>query len=109
MARYKGLNVGDEVLEAIEERAEIHEFPGGCFVVVGNEVDCFVVPEMRGKWASRSLLRKVVGGVVKKHGKAIARIHRDNGASLELALRLGFECVGINDAVYTLECRTWKL
>jgi hypothetical protein len=107
--QYKGIECTDRAREEIERRCVVRDFEGGAFVVLGNEIDCYVTPQMRGRWASRSLLREVIGGVIEEYGNAVCRIHRTNRESLTLARRLGFKEISMDGDVLKLELRTWKL
>lgn len=108
MKTYKGIDATPAMKRAVEAHCEIHSFPGGCFVLRSNELDCFVVKERRGKWMTRGLLDRVIGGAWRRYGFVKCRVHQANKASLRTALRLGFEVVR-EGPVIELELRTWKL
>lgn len=105
---YKGIEVTAAMKRAVEAHCEIHVFPGGCFVLRGNELDCFVVKERRGKWMTRGLLDRVIGGAFRRFGTVTCRIHKNNLPSITTAQRLGFEVVREGEIV-EMELRKWKL
>lgn len=109
MKQYKGLTLEDQHKEWIATHCDVHEFPGGAFIVKDDEIDCFVIPEKHGRWATRGLLTRVVGGVINRHGRAVCRVDRRNVKSLSFAKRLGFREVSTSGDVVKLEIQKWKL
>jgi GNAT superfamily N-acetyltransferase len=109
MRRYKGVELSEAHRQAVESTCRLVEFDGGAFVIKGCEVDLFVTSDRRKRWATRRLLNDVVGGLVKEHGKAVCRVHKDNADSLDFAKRLGFAEVGRQNDVIELEVSQWKL
>ena len=107
MQRYKGIAVTAADKQAAEDKLEIIPFDGGCFLMAGNELDCFVRPDKRGRWMKRGLLNRVFGDGIKKHGSLVCRIHKDNARSLSTAKRLGFEVVEQGE-IMKLEMKSWK-
>jgi hypothetical protein len=106
--RYKGITATAEHRRVIESLCSIEPFNGGAFVIRGNEIDLFVTPQRRGRWATRGLLDRVIGGVIRSHGSAICAIHKDNAASISLARRLGFTEFAQEGDVYKLRAKIWK-
>lgn len=107
MHKFKGIEATPEHRKAIERLCRIEEFDGGAFVIRANEIDLFVVPDKRGRWATRGLLDRVVGGVIREYGSAQCAINENNGPSLRLAKRLGFQEVGREGSNIRLELKTW--
>jgi GNAT superfamily N-acetyltransferase len=107
MRQYKGVEPTQEHRAAVESRCRLVEFDGGAFVIHGNEIDLFVVSDRRRRWATRGLLDRVVGGVIREHGKAVCRIHEDNAVSLRFARRLGFTEAARDGKWIQLESKKW--
>lgn len=93
----------------IEQGSEVYNFDGGCFLVLKNEIDCYVIPEKKGKWATKGLLRKVVGGTIEKHGSARVKCHKSNTESWNFAKRLGFKVIDRIGDFVVLECKSWEV
>lgn len=64
--------------------------PVGMLMVRGNELHVAVLPEMRGKWLSRRLIREVISPILQKHGEAKTSVTPDNGVGRDFIKRLGF-------------------
>jgi GNAT superfamily N-acetyltransferase len=66
------------------------ERPVGMLMVKGNELHVAVIPEVRGKWLSRRLIREVIAPIIRKHGEAKTSVTPDNGVGRDFIKRLGF-------------------
>lgn len=108
MRRFKGWELNDSHRQLVEAQCEVIPFDGGAFVIRGCEVDLFVTPEKRGRWATRSLLDRVFGGLIRTHGKATCSVHPDNGVCLRFVRRLGFVEVSRTEQSVRLEMTQWK-
>lgn len=62
----------------------------GMLMVRGAELHVAVIPEVRGKWLSRRLIREVIGPLLHKHGEARTSVTTDNGIGRDFIKRLGF-------------------
>ena len=93
MKTYRGIVCNAMHKKAIEDNAEIHEFDGGAWASVGNEIDLFVLPERRGKWKVKGEISQYLREMHKKYPVLIARINERNTRSLRLARFFGFKDV----------------
>jgi len=107
--KYYGIRPDEKARSILESTCEIYPFNGGCFIVSGNEIDCFVVPEKHGQWATKGLLRRVVGGLVERFGKARTKAHKDNQKSICFAQRLGFKPVEEQNGFVSMELKSWAV
>lgn len=62
----------------------------GMLMTRGPELHVAVIPEVRGKWLSRRLIREVFSPILNKYGQAIAAVMPENEAGKEFTSRLGF-------------------
>lgn len=62
----------------------------GMLMTKGNELHVAVLPEVRGKWLSRRLIREVIGPLLDKHGFAKTSVMPDNYIGKDFVSRLGF-------------------
>ena len=74
------------------------EKPVGMLMVKGPELHVAVLPEVRGKWLSRRLIREVFSPLLKKYGEAKTKVMPDNSNGSDFVRRLGF----LGDDVLTL-------
>lgn len=63
----------------------------GMLMTRGNELHVAVLPEVRGKWLSRRLIREVIGPLVRKHGEAKTSVVPGNSNGADFVSRLGFK------------------
>lgn len=101
----RGIVAPLEVREWAENNLDITLFDGGAFLAHGNEFDLFVIPEKRGKWRIRSVLKDFFDAMLAKHEKIVIKIYADNAPSLRLALGFGFKEVGYENGMIRLEKR----
>ncbi len=67
----------------------------------GDEIHVGVIPEGRRRWLTRSLVRKTLGHVMNRYGRATTKVMRDNAAGHQFVTRLGFrKCAEDADLVY---------
>lgn len=99
----KGIKASDEMREIVEQHTEIELFDGGAFVAYGNEFDLFVVPEKRGRWRIRSIVKDYLDRMGQRHGTIVVKIEDDNAPSLRLAKHFGFQEVSRQGKVVRLE------
>lgn len=64
--------------------------PVGMLMTRGNELHVAVIPEVRGKWLSRRLIREVLSPLIEKSGEAVTSVMPDNEAGRDFVSRLGF-------------------
>jgi GNAT superfamily N-acetyltransferase len=64
--------------------------PVGMLMTRGAELHVAVLPEVRGKWLSRRLIRDVIGPIIRRHGEAKTSVMPDNGIGKDFVRRLGF-------------------
>ncbi len=62
----------------------------GMLMVKDGELHVAIVPEARGKWLSRRLIREVIGPLVKEYGAAKTKVMPDNRAGSDFVRRIGF-------------------
>lgn len=62
----------------------------GMLMVKDNELHVAVLPEVRGRWLSRTLIRNVIGPLIKRYGKAKTKVVHENDRGQEFCQRLGF-------------------
>ena len=101
----RGIVAPPEMREWAENNLDITLFDGGAFLAHENEFDLFVVPEKRGKWRIRSVLKDFFNTMLKKHEKIVVKIYADNTPSLRLALGFGFKEIGLENGMIRLEKR----
>jgi len=112
MLRYKGIALTDDIREDVDHALNTLRrvpFDSGEWFIDGNEVDVFVAPEKRGKWATMRRLGAVLCPILEQYGVVVARVHEDNAVCLRLAKGIGFEEVERDGQVVRLEMRKWKL
>lgn len=63
----------------------------GMLMTKGPELHVAVLPEVRGKWLSRRLIREVIGPLIERHGEARTDVADGNEIGREFVARLGFE------------------
>jgi hypothetical protein len=80
----------DEFLKAVESW-EVHPVSGGAVLINGEEIHACVLPESFGRWLTRGVLRKTLGSVLERHGRAITRVAVGNEAGERFVMRLGFQ------------------
>src|SRR5690349_693825 len=66
------------------------EFVVGMLMKKGPELHVAVIPQVRGRWLSRRLIREVFTPILSEYGEAVAAILPDNEAGREFTTRLGF-------------------
>lgn len=103
MRKVKHQEVPDTFRDLLEKHTEIEVFDGGVFIAVGNEFDLFVLPEKRGKWRIRSVIKDYLDRMAQKHGRIVVRINEHNSPSLKLAHHFGFSKVSRENGVIRLE------
>lgn len=64
--------------------------PVGMLMVKGSELHVAVLPEVRGKWLSKRLIRDVLKPIIVQHGEATTKVMPDNVVGHEFIGRLGF-------------------
>lgn len=64
--------------------------PVGMLMTRGAELHVAVLPEVRGKWLSRRLIRDVIRPIIREHGEAKTSVMPDNGVGKDFVRRLGF-------------------
>ena len=99
----RGVVATQELRDWAENNLDITLFDGGVFLAHENEFDLFVVPEKRGKWRIRSVLKDFFDAMLAKHEKIAVKIYADNAPSLRLALGFGFKEVGHENGMIRLE------
>ena len=62
----------------------------GMLMVRDNELHVAVLPEVRGRWLSRGLIREVIGPLVRQYGAARTKVAQDNDIGAEFCRRIGF-------------------
>jgi GNAT superfamily N-acetyltransferase len=102
-----GFDATQEAREWMEKNLDITPFDGGAFVASGNEFDLFVVPEKRGRWRIRSVLKNYLDKMSKLHDTMVVRIYEDNKPSLRLAKGFGFKEVSRKHGLIRLENSSW--
>lgn len=68
--------------------------PVGMLMVKGNELHVAVLPEVRGKWLSRRLIREVLSPLIRQHGEAVTTVVKENAVGNDFIKRLGFDDSG---------------
>ena len=63
----------------------------GMLMVKGSELHVAVLPEVRGKWLSRRLIREVISPIIRAHGEARTSVRPDNEIGKDFIKRLGFD------------------
>lgn len=107
LLKYKGYEAPDDLRDKLEKNTDIELFDGGAFVAVGNEFDLFVVPEKRGRWRIRSVLKNYLDKMGRTHGKIVVRINEHNMPSLRLARGFGFKEISRENGTIRLENESW--
>ena len=107
LLKYKGYEAPDDLRDKLEKNTDIELFDGGAFVAVGNEFDLFVVPEKRGRWRIRSVLKNYLDKMGRTHGKIVLRINEHNMPSLRLARGFGFKEISRENGTIRLENESW--
>lgn len=107
LLKYKGYEAPDDLRDKLEKNTDIELFDGGAFVAVGNEFDLFVVPEKRGRWRIRSVLKNYLDKMGRTHGKIVVRINEHNVPSLRLARGFGFKEISRENGTIRLENESW--
>jgi hypothetical protein len=107
LLKYKGYEAPDDLRDKLEKNTDIELFDGGVFVAVGNEFDLFVVPEKRGRWRIRSVLKNYLDKMGRTHGKIVVRINEHNMPSLRLARGFGFKEISRENGTIRLENESW--
>lgn len=107
LLKYKGYEAPDDLRDELEKNTDIELFDGGAFVAVGNEFDLFVVPEKRGRWRIRSVLKNYLDKMGRTHGKIVVRINEHNMPSLRLARGFGFKEISRENGTIRLENESW--
>jgi hypothetical protein len=107
LLKYKGYEAPDDLRDKLEKNTDIELFDGGAFVAVGNEFDLFVVPEKRGHWRIRSVLKNYLDKMGRTHGKIVVRINEHNMPSLRLARGFGFKEISRENGTIRLENESW--
>ena len=69
----------------------------GMLMTKGGELHVAVLPEVRGKWLSRRLIREVIGPLISKYGEAKTAVMADNERGRDFIRRLGFTKRGDTD------------
>lgn len=64
--------------------------PVGMLMVKGPELHVAVVPEVRGKWLSRRLIRDVLAPLLHAHKEIRTSVQPENGIGRDFVSRLGF-------------------
>lgn len=62
----------------------------GMLMTKDGELHVAVLPEVRGKWLSRRLIREVIGPLVKQYGEAKTKVMPDNDNGRDFVRRIGF-------------------
>lgn len=62
----------------------------GMLMLKDDELHVAVLPEVRGKWLSRRLIKEVLGPLVKQYGTAKTKVSVDNPIGQEFVKRIGF-------------------
>lgn len=107
LLKYKGYEAPDDLRDKLEKNTDIELFDGGAFVAVGNEFDLFVVPEKRGRWRIRTVLKNYLDKMGRTHGKIVVRINEQNTPSLRLARGFGFKEISRENGTIRLENESW--
>lgn len=66
----------------------------GMLMVKGSELHVAVIPEVRGKWLSRRLIREVLSPLIRSHGEAVTTVMPENEVGNDFIKRLGFDDSG---------------
>lgn len=75
----------------------------GMLMVKDGELHVAVLPEVRGKWLSRRLIREVIGPLVKQYGEAKTKVMPDNAKGKDFVRRIGFAASEKDDVLLLRE------
>ncbi len=64
------------------------ERPVGMLMVRGDELHVAVLPEVRGKWLSRRLIREAFAPILEKYGRARTKVAEGNAVGLDFVRRI---------------------
>jgi hypothetical protein len=78
----------EEFIKAVEDW-EVIPVRGGAVLIKDEQIHACINPEGFGRWLSRSVLRKTLGMVLEKHGRAVTSTATEEGA--RFVQRLGFQ------------------
>lgn len=73
------------------------EKPIGMLLERGAEVHVAIIPEYRGRWLSRRLIREVLGSVIARCGYVETSVMPNNRAGILFVEALGFEPWGVKN------------
>lgn len=62
----------------------------GMLMLKDGELHVAVLPEIRGRWLSRRLIREVLGPLVQQYGEAKTKVAADNETGKDFIRRIGF-------------------
>ena len=77
----------EEFIKAVEEW-EVIPVKGGAVLIKEEQIHACILPEAFGRWITKGLIRKTLGEVLRKHGRAITGT--DTKAGERFVERLGF-------------------
>ena len=78
--------------------------PVGMLMTRGAELHGAVLPEVRGKWLSRRLIREVFAPIIRQYGQAKTAVMQDNTVGLDFVrrIRAGFSDLSFDPATVAL-------
>jgi hypothetical protein len=85
------LGLSEEEFMSAVASWDVFPVTGGAVLINGEEIHACVLPESFGKWLTRRVLRKTLGAVLNKHGRAITRVVLGKEAGERFVARLGFQ------------------
>jgi GNAT superfamily N-acetyltransferase len=94
----------EEFLKAVESW-EVYPVKGGAVLIKDEEIHACVVPEYFGRWITKGLIKKTLGMVLEKHGRAVTRMSAGNKAGAKFVYRLGFQKKEEKEGIETWELR----
>ena len=77
----------EEFIKAVEDW-EVIPVTGGAVLIKDEQIHACILPEAFGKWITRGLIRRTLGEVLRKHGRAVTST--DTKAGERFVERLGF-------------------
>jgi GNAT superfamily N-acetyltransferase len=84
---------------------DLVEANGAVIMIRGNEAHVGALKEHRGKWLSRSVLKRVLGRIIEQHGSAITRVATEHEAGHIFVKRLGFKEIKKTDSSVIYEMK----
>lgn len=86
-----------------------NEILQGCIISLEAEVHACILPEHRGKWATKARVNKILSPVLKEYGYVITKVPHRKSWGHKFVQKLGFEEVGKDEltTIYRLEKLKW--